>query len=303
MPANSATYPLQGATTSSTQLTVDYLLNTPKVIARDFVNIAREQLWVGEVFDMGVSTDSGAVVVEKAIADINTDLYLTRGIERVTPLAEPNIVEGDRGVLDNYQIETWAAGYPISVEARRRNDVRLFNRQQLQLAQSMQLLMHLRGVTELQAAATANSRVVAAPQTLDTINAKTYNSKTNQDSVLESFLIAQTSANAEERGVVYDTALISTADNLKFGRALGFTGGVADAFASIGLKVIVSNRVTTGTAFLVQSKRFGGFAWELQPTIHVGDYDRSIRGYWVDGEAAFVPYVDDPFAVYQVTTL
>jgi hypothetical protein len=302
MPVNSTGFPIAGPSTSGSTYTVDYYLSNPDVLAADLVDIAREEFWVTSVFDMGLRTDNGAIVVETAVTDVDTDLYPTDDVEMLAPLAEPPLIQGARPDIARYLIETWGAGYPVAEEIRRRNQTRTLTRSQTQLANALTRKMEQRGISELDTALAGASRVTAAAVSSATINAKTYDTKTNNDWILDPFNVAITGTVTAQRGVNYDTALIGPATRLRYGRALGFQN-VDAAFASIGLTLRTSVAIADGVGYVCEAGQFGGFGWELDPTVRVGDYDRSIRGYYVDGEAAFRPYIDNVFAAEKLTGL
>ena len=302
MATNSTAFPIGvPGVQDGTKLSVDVLLNRPQVIAQDLANILNQGFWISDVFDMAGSTDSGSVAVEKPNT-VASDLYLTRDVERTEPLAEAPILNADRGEIEVLPVETWTGKYVISKEARRRNDIRQFNNNQQKLANTMERKLHIRGVDVIDAAATTYSRAVAAPQTLTTAIGVAGSSKKDTDTVFAAWAIGQSSAIGEERGVEYDTVLLNQAESLKIGYAIGFNN-VKDAFASLGLNAIISPRVPAGTSYMLAAKKFGGFAWEQQPTVEVSDYQTRFRGWEVEGEAAFVPYVDNPYAIYKITTL
>lgn len=302
MPVFSTAYPLAGPSASNTTVTVDYLLANPDVLAADVVDIAAEEFWVTSFFDMGLRTLNGSVLIEQAVSDIDTDLYPTDDVERTTDLTENPLIQGGRTTATSIPIEEWGAAFIVSERMRRRNQLRPVTRLQTQLANAMTRKMEQRGIAALDAALTAASRVTAAAQSLATINAKTYDAKTNNDWVLDSFQVARTGAANAQRGANYNTVVFNNNTLLKFGRALGFTN-VTAAFNSIGLTPKTSVQIADGVAYIGEAGQFGGFAWELDPQIIVGDYDRSVKGYYVDGESAYVPYIDDVQRVEKLTGL
>jgi hypothetical protein len=302
MPQFSTAFPIAGATGSSTSVTVDYLLANPDVLAADVVDIAAEEFWVTSFFDMGLRTTNGSVLIETASSDIDTDLYPVDDVERVTELVENPLIQGSRLTVTSIPIEEWGAAFIVSERMKRRGQLRAVTRLTTQLSNAMTRKMEQRGIAALDAALTAASRVTPAPQPLATINAKTYDAKTNNDWVLDSFVIAQTGAANAQRGANYNTVVINNNTKLKLGRALGHTN-VEAAFATIDLKLETSVQVADGEAYIGEAGQFGGFAWELDPRVIVGDYDRTVKGYYVDGESAYVPYIDDVTRVEKITTL
>lgn len=160
MPTFSTAFPIAGATASGTTVTVDYLLSNPDVLAADVVDIAAEEFWVASFFDMGLRTDNGSVLIEVASSDIDTDLYPTDDVERVTDLVENPLIQGARLTATSIPIEEWGAAFIVSERMRRRNQLRPVTRLTTQLANAMTRKMEQRGIAALDTALAAASRVI-----------------------------------------------------------------------------------------------------------------------------------------------
>jgi hypothetical protein len=295
-----ATFPLPGATASGTSITLDVLVQRPTVIARNLADIAWQGFFVPQLYNTGVQLTGGALQYELPPSTA-TDVFATRDFERVAPGAPASILDSDRGTPTTTPAQTWAGKYLIDYEAQRRNDPLIFPRKQLQMGNTLQRKLHQVALGALDTSISGNSRTSAAHETLATATAIAGTSLAAIDNVLQGWVLAQSAADKELRNTKYDTTVIHPDTAYQIGLQKGFSGLDA-AFASIGLKVIVSPLVTAGTAYLVESQKFGVMAFELQPTVDVIP-DKLSRGTWVQLETAFAVAVIDPYKVVQITGL
>jgi hypothetical protein len=132
MPAAPVTFPLGPPSISGNLITVDQALANPTVITREIAQLAQQRFFASRVFSDAGGVEGGAVLYELPPSTA-TDLFAERGVQEVEPGAEFPILTFLRGVPVLAKPKKMGGKFPVTREARKRNNVRTI--QQLSLGQ------------------------------------------------------------------------------------------------------------------------------------------------------------------------
>jgi hypothetical protein len=151
----------------------------------------------------------GAVLYDQVTA---YDVYTDRDVERVEPGSESPIVTGQRSAPLVAQVEKFGGKFPVTYEARRRNNISRVNNHMRRLSNTIVRKMHQRGLAELAAAVSANSRTAASAATWASSLAVTSSAMTAAARPLRSIYGALREAENNELGYSYDTLIANPND-------------------------------------------------------------------------------------------
>lgn len=295
--ANPVAHPLGAPTVSGNVILVDTALKSPTRVTRTLMDLTLQRFFADKVFNNAGGVSGGAVIYDEIVAN---DLYLDRDIQRVAPGDEFPIVTSQRRAPKVAEVEKWGGKFFVTVEARDRNDVSVFTRHVRQLANTIVRKINQRAVEVLDAACTASpTRVITGLNwsTVVTGGASTSNSTLWPG---YDFARAQTQAEVEEFGIVYDLWIINPQEFLQLTRIYG--PDLNALLASIGLEIFVTNRVPAGTAYVVASDQPGQMRVE-QPLATEQWYEEGTQRYWTQSSVRPLMFVDNRFAVLKFTNL
>lgn len=302
MPDDPITYPLGPPTVSGTTYTVDFLLSNPTRITRIINDLVEENYFLDEVFASGGPVEGGALLYDQATA---LDHYTDRDVERIAPGTEAPIVTGSRTAPLVAQVEKVGGKFPITYEARRRNDISRITNNTRRLANTIVRKMHQRGLAELAAAVTANSRTASASSWADAMALTNQNQAPNLLPAVD-FAAAIKETETNELGYEYDTLIVHPTD----GMALRVVYGdrLSAVLADQGIRnLIVTPRKATGSAYLVAGRQVGVMRLEEPLRTTTADELQSapsmVEQTWVQSLANPVFAVTDPFAILELTGL
>lgn len=295
--SNPVQHPLGIPTVSGTAMTVDLALNAPTRVTRTLMDLTLQRFFADRVFSNTGGVSGGAVVYDELIAN---DLYLDRDIERVAPGDEFPMVTGSRRAPKVAEVEKWGGKFFVTIEARDRNDVSVFTRNIRQLANTIVRKINMRAVEVLEAAVQASpTRQVTGNSWGSVITA----GATASNSTLWpgfDFARAQSLAEIDELGIVYDLWIMNPADYLQLARIYGL--GLNDLLASLGISIFVTNRVAAGTAYVVAERQPGQMRIE-QPLATEQWYEEKTQRFWTQSSVRPLMFVDNRFAVLKFVGL
>src|SRR3954470_21240616 len=124
MPASPVTYPLGAPTVSGTTITVDVALNQPTRILRDIARLTDQKFFASRVFSDAGGVEGGAVLFELP-PTTQTDLFAERGVQEIAPGEEAPVMTFLRGVPVVAKPRKIGGKFPVTKEARQRNQTRL----------------------------------------------------------------------------------------------------------------------------------------------------------------------------------
>lgn len=298
MPADALQYPLAAPTISGTTYTVDFLLDNPTRVTRIVNDLVMRNFFLDKVFAVGGDVSGGAVIYDQATA---YDVYTNADVERVEPGMEAPIVGGDRGVPLTAQVEKFGGKFPITNEARRRNNVSRFNNQTRRLSNTIVRKMHQRGLAELAAVITAQSRTAA---TISWTQAMALTGTTRAPSLMpmRSIAAARKESENNEMGYDYDTIIANPTEaealRVCYGSELGAV------LADNGISELISTpRKAAGSVYILAGRQVGEMRLEepLRTTVSPEGAPTLREQDWVQSLVNPVMYVTDPFAILELT--
>lgn len=291
--ANPVAHPLGAPTVSGANFTMDMALNSPTRVTRTLMDLTLQRFFADRVFANTGGVSGGAVVYDELVAN---DLYLDRDIERVAPGDEFPIVTSSRRAPKVAEVEKWGGKFFVTVEARDRNNTSVFARHVTQLGNTIVRKINQRAVEVLEAAVqAAPNRVITGNNWATVVTAGSTASNSNLWPGYD-FARAQTIAEQEEMGQVFDLWIMNPQEYLQLARIYGT--GLNDLLASLGLEIFVTNRVAAGTAYVVASNQAGEMRIE-QPLATEQWYEQGTQRYWTQASVRPLFFIDNRFAVLK----
>lgn len=292
-------FPLGAPTINGNQLTVDQALQQPTRITRRIADLTLQRFIVTRIFAQGGTVDGGAVVYDQATLN---ELYLDRDVERRLPGQEYPLVTGSRQAPKVAEVEDWGGKFFITDEARKRNQVALFNNQVTQLANTIVRRVNQRAIDTLEAAISAlgGAGTFVGTNWNAVVTAGTSASSANAYPAAD-FAKAQLLADTDELGVNYDLWIVNPAQKYQFNLVYG--DKAAQVLQAMGIReMYASNRVAAGTAYAVASGEVGEIRLE-EPLQTETWREQKTRRNWVQSSVKPVMYVTNPYSVKKVTGL
>lgn len=300
MTASPVTFPLGPVTASGSQITVDVALNNPTIITREIAQLAEQRFFAARVFSDAGGIEGGSILYELPPSTA-TDLFAERGMQEVEPGAQFPILTFLRGVPVVAKPKKLGGKFPVTKEAKKRNNVRYMSRAMVQAANTIALTLDAMAVAVLNTAISANSRTVtgqswATAAAVTNLNA----SGTNQPSA--DLLAARQTVELELRGHTLNAALIHPNQELSLLQIVERVGTTIGAyFANAGITSWFSSpRVTAGTAILYEQGQVGGWANEF-PLEEETWYEPTEQQDWYQWSVSPAMFVDDPYALIELT--
>jgi hypothetical protein len=291
--SNPVAHPLGPPTVSGTTITVDTALNAPTRVTRTLMDLTLQRFFADRVFANGGGVTGGAVIYDELVAN---DLYSDRDIELVNPGDEFPLITSSRRAPKVAEVEKWGGKFFVTVEARDRNDVSVFVRNTRMLANTITRKINQRAVGVLENAVQASpNRIVTGNNWNAVVTAGSGASNSNVWPGYD-FARAQSIAETEELGQVFDLWIMNPAQYLQMARIYG--NGLNDLLASLGLNVFVTNRVAAGTAYVVAQGQAGQMRVE-QPLATEQWYEEGTQRYWTQSSVRPLMFVDNRFAVLK----
>ena len=294
---NPVAHPLGPPTVSTTTYTVDLALQQPTRVTRTLMDLTLQRFFADRVFTSAGGVSGGAVVYDELIAN---DLYSDRDLQRVAPGDEFPLVTSSRRAPKVAEVEKWGGKFFTTVEARDRNDIAVFTRNVRMLANTIVRKMNQRAVEVLEAAVQASpNRLVTGVNWSTVVTGGSSTSNSNLWPAYD-FSRAQVQAETEELGIVYDLWILNPQEYLQLARIYG--PALNDLLGSMGIDIFVTNRMSAGNAYVVQSNQVGQMRVE-QPLQTNQWYEQETERFWTQSSVRPLMFVDNRFAVLKFTNL
>jgi hypothetical protein len=298
--ADPVTNPLGPPTVSGTSVTVDLLLNNPTRVTRIVADLVISNFYLDRIFSTGGEVQGGAVLYDQGVL---LDNYTDRDVERVEPGQEAPIVTGVRGAPLVAPVEKFGGKFPVTDEARRRNDLSRINNQIRRLSNTIVRKMHQRGLSELASAVSAHSRTASSTSWADAMTIAA-SAVTPADRPMADLAAASRESEENELGYSYDTLIVNPqeAEALRviYGQELN------DVLADNGVTDFISTpRKAAGSAYLLAGGEVGELRLE-EPMRTVTEREGAphLREQtWVQTMVNPVMFVTDPYAILELTGL
>jgi hypothetical protein len=301
--ADAFTNPLTAPTVSGTNVTVDVLLNNPTIVSREVADMVMRNFFLDKVFDVGGSVTGGAVIYTQASV---IDVYTDRDIERVQPGAEFPIVTGARIGPLVAAVEKYGGKFPVTDEAKRRNDPSRVTNQVRRLANTITRKIQQRGLAELEAAITAFSRTTAAATTWKAAAEEAQLNRVALKSPLTPLLKAMELMEVLEMGYEFNTLITNPSDAYYLRAFFGEQGKVSAALADLGIEnLVVTPRKTAKSVILTAGKQGGQMRMETpMTTVTEREGAPLLRDQtWIQTEINAAVFVTDPYAMLEITAI
>lgn len=298
-----ATNPLSAPTISGTSITIDVLLANPTRVTRMVADLVMQNFFLNEIFTIGGDVSGGAVLYDQAYY---IDEYTDRDVERVQPGAEFPIVTGVRPAPLIAPVEKFGGKFPVTDEAKRRNDPGVVTNQMRRLANTITRKMNQRGLAELAAAVAAYTRTSANAVTWTSAVAEELLKRVPGKAPAITFMKVLEANEANERGYKFDTVVINPIEAFNLRAYYGMESNVKAALADVGINnIIVTPQKAAKSAYVLASKMVGQMRLE-EPMRTVTEREGApdLREQtWVQTAINPVFFVTDPYAVEEVTGL
>jgi hypothetical protein len=279
-------------------VTADLLASRPGIITRLIANIALRRYYIDQIFSPAGSIVGGAVAFEQATEN---DLFANRDVSRVAPGDEFPVVTFDRAAPRTAQVEKFGGKFPITDEARRRNNIGRVNRAILQLANTIQLKTQQRALAELDAAITEHGRTAVGTSWGDDAATLSASKLATVGPLADVTQIEKANADLE-LGYVYDTAIMNTQEWRNGLLGYGSVGQFRAVLAASGITNIwVTNRQTAGTIKWVASRQVGELGYEVPLSTETWRDPEGRQQSWFQSFVLPIVYVTDPFAILETT--
>jgi hypothetical protein len=290
-------HPLGPPVVVGTTITVDTALKSPTRVTRTLMDLTLQRFFADRVLTNAGGVTGGAVVYDELQAN---DLYLTRDIERVEPGMEFPLVTSERRIPKVALVEKWGGKFYTTDEARDRNNISEYTRHIRQLANTIVRKINQRAVETLEAAITSGSRTVTGRNWSTVVTAGSAASNANLWPARD-FMLAQTQAETEELGMVYDLWIMNPQEYMNLATIYGST--LADLLNSLGLDIYVTNRVAPGTAYVCAAGQVGEMRVEQGLATETWRDGRGTQKTWTQSSVRPLWFVDNKFALLKFTGL
>jgi hypothetical protein len=290
--------PLAPPTVSGTTYTVDFLLNNPTRVTRVVADLVMANFFLDRVFSTGGDVQGGAVLYDQANY---LDIYTDRDVERVEPGTEAPIVTGQRTAPLVALVEKFGGKFPMTDEARRRNDISRMNNHMRRLANTIVRKMHQRGLSELAAQVAANART-ASSISWSAAMALTMTTASPSARPARTFTAAQRESENNEFGYSYDTMIVNPTEAESFRTVYADT--VDAVLRDNGITTMISTpRKAAGSAYLLAGGQVGEMRLEepLRTVIEREGAPTLREQTWTQSMVNPVFFVTDPYAIIEMT--
>jgi hypothetical protein len=296
-----AQHPLASPTVVGNTITVDMMLQNPTRVTALLADLTLQKFLINYIFDSAGGVEGGAVIYDQPTVN---ELYPERDVQQVAVGAEFPIITADRRAPKVALVEKWGGKVWIPDEAVARNQSGVYMRELRKLANAMVRKLNTRAIAILEAAIAANGG--ASNMTGSDWSAVNMvgTSPTNPSATpFADFMRAQLAADTMELGITFDTVLVNPTQ--RYEMAVAYEGaGIAlqPLLDSAGMRMVWSNRVPLGTAYVIASGQLGELRVEKPLGTETWREPKTERN-WTQTSWRGVMYVTNPFAVMKMTGL
>lgn len=300
------TNPLTGPTVSGTQISVDFLLNNPTIVRREVADLVMANFFLDKVFAMGGNVTGGAVLYEQPVT---IDVYTDRDVERMQPGTEAPIVTGARVAPLVQPVEKFGAKFPVTDEAKIRNDSRVVQRQIRRMANTITRKMQQRAMAELEATIAAFSLTQAAPEAKSWLEAtkEAVLNRVAAKSPLSVILKAQEGIENREIVENFDTLIVNPKEKRLLLEYFGTdTGRLNAGLESVGVQTLISTpRKSAKSAILCTGGEVGEIRLEEPMRTETEREGAPLlrQQTWVQTTVNPLVIVDNPYGLVELTEL
>jgi hypothetical protein len=292
-------YPLALPTVAGSTISVDLMLQQPSRITRYLSDLALRGYWADQVFSSGGGVQGGAIVYNQLVTN---ELFVAPGrdVMNVEPGAEFPIVTFDRPVPLVKPVEKFGGKFFITDEARDRNDPQMLQQGTQRLANTINRRIHDNAVAELDAQITAlgGSAQTATANNWGNVVTGGASQTTASGWPAADFAKVQLLADQKELGVVFDTWILNPIDANDFNIVYGENAN--QVLANHGIRFITSNRITAGTAYVIESGNVGQMLLE-KPLSTETWREQGTQRTWIQSDVRPLFVITNPYSIAKVT--
>jgi hypothetical protein len=291
-------YPQPTYDAAAGTVTVDLLATRPNIITRIINNIALRRYYIDYIFSPAGSISGGAVSFEQATEN---DLFAQRDVSKVMPGDEFPTVTFDRAAPRTAQVEKFGGKFPITDEARRRNQIGRVNRAMLQLANTITRKTQQRALAELDAAITEHSRI-ATGTSWRTASTTVEASRLNTVGPVADVTQIELANEQLELGYTYNTAVMNPQEWRNGVLAYGSEASLRAILSASGISTIwVTNRQTAGKIKWLAARQVGELGYEVPLSTETWRDPEGRQQNWYQAFVLPIVYVTDPFAILETS--
>ncbi len=297
--APAVTNPLAPPTIASgTVISVDYALQHPtEVITPMLIDMTLARFLADRCFASAGGVTGGAVIYN--IVEGN-DLYAARDVQKVAPGEEFPVIDFKRRGIEVASVEKWGGKFPITWEARDRNNHAELVNATRQLANTIVRKLNQDAVTKLEAMIAANTRTASGN---DWSAVTTVGSAASNHDKWPAYDFGQAAetADEEEMGIVYNLWIMNPQEYANLASIYG--NSLSEVLTAHGISIFVTNRIAKGSAYAVAEGQVGEMRVEqplMTRTFPDGD---GIEQDWVQSSVRPLCFANNPFAILKFTGL
>lgn len=279
-------------------ITVDEALNHPTVITERLADLTFDTVLVDKVFStIGQPVTGGAVIYSQT-----TEKHLfVEGVADRKPGDEYPVIFSDKPEAQLARVQDFGGKFPVTDEARRRNNSIDFDNAVTRLANTITRKLNSRAIETLEAAlSTLDDGGEITGHSWAGLNLTGATPTPSAERPTADLAAAQLAADTDELGVTYSMLLVHPAQRAALATAYGpELKAVLDAF---GMTMHATTQVPAGTAYVLDPGSVGFVDYEQPLTTDTWD-DREHRQTWVQSYAMPVIGVTSPRSVRKITGL
>lgn len=294
-------YPLATPTISGNNISVDLMLNEPTRITRFLSDLSLRGFWADQVFTPGGGVSGGAILYTQLTTN---DLFVStsRDVQNVEPGTEFPLVTFERPVPLVKPVEKFGGKFFVTDESRDRDDPLMLQQGAQRLANTINRRIHTNAVNEIDAQITALGGSAQTATANDWSAVVTGgSSQTNATGwPAADFAKVQLLADQKELGVVFDTWILNPVNANEF--RITYGNEWQSVLNDHGIKFVVTNRVTVGTAYAFESGQVGQLRLE-KPLSTETWREQGTQRTWVQSDIRPVFVITNPYGIAKVTGL
>lgn len=294
MPTTTA-FPPVPPTIAGENITVSMFLSSPPRVQRAIEALTNERFIADVIFGTGPRAEGGAVIHDQ-VTDSN--LFMDRDVEEIAPGGDFPLLTSSEPTPLVAVARKYGGEVFLTDEQVRRNNRNVLTRETTKLRNTI-----IRKVDTVAIAALEAAPIQTAGGSGDWSTAAT--------DIIADLVTAAGAISSLDMGYMADTVLINPAQEIDLlkdkdirdalprerDNSIIRTGNLGRL---MGLDFLVSNRVTAGTAYVLQRRIIGGISDEVPVYARPIPDERRERVY-IHGARVVVPYVTDPKAVFKIT--
>ncbi|MFR9767059.1 major capsid protein [Nocardia sp. SC052] len=291
-------YPFGPPTVSGNSITVDLMLKEPTRINTYVSDTALVDYFADRIFVNGGGVSGGALLYTQATKN---DILPVRRAQEIAPGAEFPEVTFDRPAPLTAQVKKLGGRYPVTDEARDRNDLSVIQTETTKLGNDVRDQIHQRAIAELEASITAiGSAVQITGVSWADATALSMTTSTPAARPAADFVKAKKVMKGFGLGAVPTLWIVNPQEEMNFQTVYGDTW--QSVLATWKVDMVSSDLVAAGTAYALQERGVGQVRFE-QELRTVTYREESRESTWVQTSVRPVFAVTHPYSVLKVTGL